>query len=45
MCGRLLVNVYREEDGGMSDHFLVESRQKVVGGWMSARSIKGVRNV
>ena len=29
----------------MSDHFLVESRLKLVGGWRSAGRIEGVRNV
>ena len=29
----------------MSDHFLVEARLKLVGGWRSAGRMKGVRNV
>ena len=34
MLGRLLdVKVWRREGGGMSDHFLVEARLKLVGGW------------
>ena len=46
MRGRLLyVNVFRGEGGGMSDHFSVEARQKVVGGWRSAGRMEGVRNV
>ena len=32
---KLDVNVCRGEAGGMSDHFLVEARLKVVGGWKS----------
>ena len=46
MLGRLFdVKVWRGEDGGMSDHFLVEARLKLVGGWRSAGRMKGVRNV
>ena len=29
----------------MSDHFLVEARLKLVGGWRSAERMEGVRNV
>ena len=29
----------------MSDHFLVEARLKLVGGWRSAGRVEGVRNV
>ena len=29
----------------MSDHFLVEARLKLVGGWRSAGRLEGVRNV
>ena len=29
----------------MSDHFLMETRMKVVGGWRSTRSLEGVINV
>ena len=29
----------------MSDHFLVETRLKLVGGWRSAGRMEGVRNV
>ena len=43
---RLLdVKVWRGEGGGMSDHFLVEARLKLVGGWRSAGRMEGVRNV
>ena len=46
MLGRLLdVKVLRGEGGGMSDHFFVEARLKLVGGWRSARRMEGVRNV
>ena len=31
--------------GGLSDHFLVEARLKLVGGWKSAGRMEGVRNV
>ena len=45
MLGRLLdVKVWRE-GGGLSDHFLVEARLKLVGGWRSAGRMEGVRNV
>ena len=38
MLGRLLdVKVWRGEGGGMSDHFFVEARLKLVGGCRSAR--------
>ena len=30
---------------GLSDHFLVEARLKLVGGWRSAVRMEGVRNV
>ena len=44
--GRLLdVNVYRGEGGGISDHFLVEARLKVVRGWRSSGRMERVRNV
>ena len=33
------------EGARMSDHFLVEARRKLVGGWRSARRMEGVRNV
>ena len=39
------MNVWREEGGGMSDHFLVETQLKLVGGWRSTRGMEGVRNV
>ena len=46
MLGRLLdVKVWRGEGGGLSDHFLVEARLKLLGGWMSAGRMEGVRNV
>ena len=46
MLGRLLdVKVWRREGGGLSDHFLVEARLKLVGGWRSAGRMEGVRNV
>ena len=46
MHGRLLdVKVWRGEGGGMTDHFLVEARLKLVGGWRSAGRMEGVRNV
>ena len=45
MLGRLFdVNVWRE-GGGMSDHFIVDARLKLVGGWRSAGRTEGVRNV
>ena len=31
--------------GGLSDHFLVEARLKLLGGWRSAGRMKDVRNV
>ena len=30
------VKVWRGEGGGLSDHFLVEARLKLLGGWRSA---------
>ena len=46
MLGRLLdVTVWRGEGGGLSDHFLVEARLKLLGGWRSAGRMDGVRNV
>ena len=46
MLGRLLdVKVWRGEGGGLSDHFLVEARLKLLGGWRSAERMEGVRNV
>ena len=46
ILGRLLdVKVWRLEGGGMSDHFLVESRLKFVRGWRSAGMVEGVSNV
>ena len=46
MLGRLLdVKVWRGERGGLSDHFLVEARLKLFGGWRSARRMESVRNV
>ena len=46
MLGRLLdVKVWRGEGEGECDHFLVEARLKLVGGWMSAGRMEGVRNV
>ena len=45
MLGTLLdVKVWRE-GGGMSDHFWVEDRPKLVSGWRSAGRMEGVRNV
>ena len=38
-------SVERRRGGGLSDHFLVEARLKLVGGWRSATSLEGVRNV
>ena len=44
MLGRLLdVKVWGGE--GLSDHFLVEARLKLVGGWRSDGRIEDVRNV
>ena len=46
MLGRLLdMKVWRGERGGLSDHFLVEARVKLVGGWRWAGRMEGVRNV
>ena len=46
MLGRLLdVKVWRGELGGLSEHFLVEARLKLVGGWRSTGRMEGVRNV
>ena len=45
MLGRLLDVNERREGGGMSDHFLVEARLKLVGGWRNARMMEGERNV
>ena len=42
--GRLLDGVERRM-GGLSDHFLVEARLKLLGGWRSAERMEGVRNV
>ena len=33
------------EGGGMSDHFLVEARLQLVGGWRSTVRMESVRNV
>ena len=35
----------RRRGGGLSDHFLVEGRLKLLGGWRSAGRMEGVRNV
>ena len=46
MLGRLLdVKVWRGEGGGLSDHFFVEARLKLLGGWRSAGRMESVRNV
>ena len=46
MLGRLLdVKVRRGEGGGLSDHFLVEARLKLLGGWRCTGRMEGVRNV
>ena len=47
MLGKLSdVKVWRgEEERGLSDHFSVEARLKLVCGWRSAGRIEGVRNV
>ena len=46
MLGRLLdVKVWRGEGGGLSDHFWVEVRLKLVGGRRSDGRMEGVRNV
>ena len=34
-----------EKGGGLSDHFLVEARLKLVGGWRSVGRMEGVRNM
>ena len=45
MLGRLKdVKVWRGE-GGLSEHFLVEARLKLVDGWNSTGRMEGVRNV
>ena len=42
MLRRLLdVKMRRGEGGRMSDHFLVEARLKLVGGWRSAGRMEG----
>ncbi|MCP4264721.1 MAG: hypothetical protein GY777_03945, partial [Candidatus Brocadiaceae bacterium] len=46
MVGRLLgVHVYRGKGGGMSDHYLVEGRLRVMTRWMGGKNVKGVRKV
>ena len=46
MLGRLLdVKVFRGGGGGMSHHFFVEARLKLVDGWTSGAKMEGVRNV
>ena len=46
MLGRLLdVKVWRGEGGGFSDHFWVEARLKLLGGWKSVGRMEGARNV
>ena len=46
MLGKLLdVKVWRQEGGRLFDHFLVEARLKLVGGWRSAGRMEGARNV
>ena len=46
MLGRLLdVKVWRGETGGLSDHFLVEARLKLLCGWRSAGRMEGVGKV
>ena len=46
MLERLLnVKVWRGEEGGLSDHFLVEAWLILLGGWRSAGRMGGVRNV
>ena len=37
--------MWRGEGGGLSDHFLVEARLKLLGGWRSAGRVEDVRNV
>ena len=39
------MKVWRGEGGGLSDHFLVEARLKLLGGWRSAGRMESVRNV
>ncbi len=44
MVERLLdVHSYRGEGGGMSDHYLVEGRMRVMTRWMGGKNVKGVR--
>ena len=38
-------SVERRRGGGLSDHFLVEARLKLLGGWRSAGRMEGARNV
>ena len=38
-------SVARRRGGGLSNHFLVEARLKLVGNWRSAGRMDGVRNV
>ena len=46
MLRRLLdAKVRRGEGDGLSDHFLVEARLKLLGGWRSAGRMEGERNV
>ena len=46
MLRRLLdVKVWRGEGEGIPDHFWVEARRKLVGGWRSSGRLEGVRNV
>ena len=53
LCGVTKTNTWKtvrcesveRRSGGLSDHFLVEARLKLVGGWRSAWNMKGVRNV
>ena len=43
MPGRLLdLKVWRGGGGGMSDHFLVVARLKLLGSWRSAGRMEGV---
>ena len=45
MLGRLLdVKVWRGEGRGLSDHFWVEARLKLLGGWRSAGRKEGELN-
>ena len=44
-CKTVISDVCRGEGGGMSHHFLVEARLKVVGEWRSAKRVECVRNV